>query len=109
MNYEAAQLARLRGVCPGAEVWTDGSQPLVYMPGLRVESSGGVHIVDALLCPKGRDGYETRLFFSQRLPVDRNWQTAVISARTWYAASWSGIAAGQPWLDILGSHLETMK
>lgn len=105
----AQQLTRLRALCPGAELWEGAGTPMVFLPGLRVESRGAVHQVDALLSPTGADGYETRLYFSKQLPANRNWQSCVVMARSWFAASWRGIRADQPWLDILGSHLEVVK
>lgn len=76
---------------------------------MKVESANAVHVVDVLLCPRARDNYQTRLFFSMRLPVERNWQSFSLMTRTWYAVSWQGISADQPWLDILGSHLGVVR
>lgn len=110
----AAQLIRLRGLCPGAELWTEpgpSGGPLVYLPELKVETAGAVRTIDGLLCPRARDGYDTRMFYSEQLPVSpmRNWAPHVVMGRGWHAHSWSGIGADQPWLDILASHLETVK
>ena len=109
MTDHAAQVTRLRDLCPGAELWTEAGAPLVYLPDLKIASGGTVRTVDGLLCPRSRDGYDTRMFFSERLPVDRNWSSHAVMARNWSAVSWSGIAADQPWLDILAGHLETVK
>lgn len=112
MTDHAAQLIRLRGLCPGAELWTEPGKaggPLVYLPGLKVESSGSIRTIDGLLCPYPRDGYDTRMFYSEQMPVARNWAPHVVMGRGWAAHSWSGISFNQPWLDILASHLETVK
>ena len=109
MTDPAAEVTRLRVLCPGAELMQDGNLPVVFLPGLKVRSGGLLHEVDALLSPRGHHSYETRLFFSTRLPPSLNWQTYTLLARTWYAVSWRGIAAGQPWLDILASHMEVVK
>ena len=87
MNYEAAQVARLRAVCPGAELWDEGGVPLVLLPDMKVESVGLTKIVDALLCPRGWDGYDTKLFFATNPAKPLNWQAHVIKTRTWHAAS----------------------
>lgn len=102
-------MARLRALCPGAELWDDGGAPLVFLPGLLVESAGSKHRLDALLSPQAREGYESRLYFSAKLPINRNWAAHAIKARNWFAFSWRGITAGQPWLDILAGHLEAAK
>ncbi len=112
MTDDAAQLVRLRGLCPGAELWTEPGEAggsLVYLPDLKVESCGTIRTIDGLLCPRARDGYDTRMFYSQQMPVARNWATHVVMARGWAAHSWSGISSDLPWLDILASHLETIK
>ena len=102
-------LARLRTLSAGAELWSEPSGTLVYLPGLQVLSGGKTHVVDALLCPRARDGYFTRLFFSEPLPVARNWTAYSILARPWHAISWQGVPAEQSWLDILACHLEAVK
>lgn len=109
MTDAAAEMSRLRALCPGAELWSNGNLPAVFLPGLKVASAGSLHRVDGLLSPKGDNSYETRLFFSKRLPPPLNWQLFSLFARTWHAVSWRGISPAQPWLDILGSHLEVVK
>ena len=69
MNIYAVELDRLKALCPGAELWDEGGAPLVFLPDMKVEASGAVHLVDLLLCPRARDSYETRLFFSAQLPT----------------------------------------
>lgn len=109
MNKHEDQVARLRALCPGAELWEDGGKPLVFLPQLRVICGEKTHAVDCLLCPSARDSYDTRLFFAVQLPVNRNWGAHVIKATTWYAFSWNGIPSDQQWLDILVCHLEAVK
>lgn len=109
MTEPADPMAGLRALCPAADLWHEGEQPLVFMPGISVESGGTKHQVDLLLCPRARDSYETRLFFSRQLPVNRNWSSFNIMTRTWHAFSWSGIPANDDWLEILATHLEAVK
>jgi len=106
---EAEQLGRLRALCPGAELWDEAGAPFVFLPDLKVESAGTIYTIDALLCPRARDNYESRLYFSTQLPVVRNWAAHNVMARTWWAFSWQGIGSGQPWIDILAGHLEAVK
>lgn len=109
MNSHDEQISRLRVLCSGSEMWDEAGAPLVFLPDLKVEVAGSMHIVDALLCPRPRDNYESRLYFSAQLPVSRNWASHAIMARTWWAFSWQGISANQPWIDILAGHLEAVK
>lgn len=109
MTDHDKQLERLRALCPGAELWNEAGAPLVFLPDLKVESAGATHTIDALLCPRARDNYESRLYFSRQLPANRNWGAHNLMTRTWWAFSWQGISAGQPWIDILAGHLEAVK
>lgn len=105
MTGHSDEIARLRTLCSGATLWDEAGEPLVFLPDLKVESAGAVHTVDALLCPRMRDGYETRLYYSRQLPAPRAWSTHAVMAGSWSTFSWQGISASQPWLDILASHL----
>jgi len=111
VSDHAAEVARLRVLCPGAELLCNGSAPVVFLPSLKVWSAGILHTVDALLSPLGHNGYDTRLFFSAKLPCSstRNWQISTLLARTWHVVSWRGISQAQCWLDILAGHLEVVK
>jgi hypothetical protein len=109
VSAHGEQVSRLRALCPETELWDEAGAPLVFLPNLKVEAAGTVHIVDALLCPRRRDNYESRLYFSVQLPVNRNWASHGIMTRTWWAFSWQGISANQPWIDILAGHLEALK
>lgn len=47
--------------------------------------------VDALLCPQGRDGYPSRLYFAQQIQSPRalNWNGNIrILEQNWFAFSW---------------------
>lgn len=109
MNSHSAQFAALSKLCPKAELWDEGGQPLVFIPGLPVSSCGAVHVVDVLLAPGERDSYQTRLFFSRQLPAARNWSCFSIKAGSWFAFSWQGVPANLTWDEILASHLEAVK
>lgn len=108
MTDVAVELARLKKLCAGAELWSEGGH-LVFLPDLKLESGGAKHKLDALLSPGPRDGYDNRLYFSARLPVPRNWSAYALKARSWHAFSWRGVQSGQPWLTILLEHLEAAK
>jgi hypothetical protein len=103
------EFAALRKLSPGAELWQEGGQPLVFLPRLKVLSGVSTIEVDGLLCPRARDSYLTRLFFSKQLPVTRNWTAYTIMARSWHAISWQGVPADVAWLEILAMHLEAVK
>jgi hypothetical protein len=68
------QIAALRRINRGAELWDEGGQPLVYLPTMKVQHNGGTTTVDGLLCPRSHGSYTTRLFLSQSFPNrGQNW------------------------------------
>ena len=109
MTVCLSEFDTIKSVFHEAELWTETEQPLVYLPDLRVSSAGKQHTVNVLLCPRARDSYQTRLFFSERLPCNRNWSVFNIKGITWHAISWQGIPANDDWMEILASHIETVK
>ena len=66
---------------------------------------------DLLFCPRPRDGYSSRLFFSVRPQARRglNWNAEVrILNENWFAHSWN--PGNQKRLaQILAAHLEALK
>ena len=110
MTDANAQMANMRSLCKDAELWEEGEKPLVFLPGLKVHSGGEIHAVDGLLCPRERDGYETRLFLSQAFQGKvGTWTAFNIKGRTWYSCSWQGVPATLPWLEILANHLSPLQ
>jgi len=65
-------------------------------------------VVDVLLCPSERDGYPSRLFFSQRISGrSPNWNTeARIVERTWFAFSWKVPHSGLRPAQLIAAHLK---
>lgn len=109
MSGSSEGLHALRRLCSAAEVLEENGLPVVHLPQVRVSSGGATRQVDCLLCPRNRDGYETRLFFSEQLPVNRNWSSFNLFGRIWFAFSWQGVSANQAWTDILACHLEAAR
>lgn len=109
MTDQAAELFKLRDLCPAAEIWTDGGHPAVFMPKLQFKAQGGMHTRDVLLWPQARDGYATRLFLSAQVPGAQNWNSFSICGRQWFACSWQGVPAHLPWIEILANHLRAFR
>jgi len=65
----------------------------------------------ALLWPKPRDNYPTRLFVERQLvaPQANNWKSFVICTRTWWASSWHGVPESLPWIEMIANHLRAFK
>ena len=67
-------------------------------------------IVDALLCPTPRDGYQSRLFFSVQITGQaRNWNGNIrVLERNWFAISWQ-VPPGLRLYEILLVHLRSLR
>lgn len=106
MSTPNVEMQKMRKICPKAELWQEGGQPAVFLPGLKVKHAGTTVPVDAILMPGYHSGYTTRLFlkkpFSNR---GQNWTTHTVAGTTWYAMSWNGVAASLGWEEILAAHL----
>ena len=104
------QLAALRRINRGAELWDEGGQPLVYLPTMKVQHNGGTTTVDGLLCPSSHGSYTTRLFLSQSFPNrGQNWTVHQIMGRAWHTMSYNYVPASLPWAEILAIHLGQLK
>jgi hypothetical protein len=111
IDHEAQQMVPLRELCPAAEIWREGGQPAVFMPGVQFKVTNRRHTRDLLLWPQAREGYETRLFLSESVAASeaKNWNVFNVCGRTWYACSWRGVPSSLPWIEILANHLSAFK
>lgn len=105
------QLQTLRGLCPEAELMTEGGQTAVYLPGVQFQAGTARVTRDLLLWPGPRDNYLTRLFLSGQVSgsVSRAWTAFTLCGRSWWAVSWQGVPANLPWIEILANHLRAFQ
>jgi hypothetical protein len=110
MTEPQAGFRALRRICPRAELWDEGGQPLVYLPGLKVNHAGAVVAVDALLVPRTHTNYPTRLFLSRPFSNrGQNWTSHHLMGGTWHVMSWNGVPSSLPWDEILANHLRPLQ
>lgn len=106
------EIARLRELSPEAEIWTEGGLQIAFLPGVQFIAKGVKVVRDLLLWPWEREGYQSRLFLSDRVESseDRNWNAVFnIQGRAWHAISWQGVSNTLPWIEILGAHLRALR
>jgi hypothetical protein len=113
MSFPSDQIAELRTLAPGASVCQEGAVSYFLLPGLRMPPGCSPESVDALLCPTPRDGYESRLFFSQLVTSTsaRNWHvtnTRIVD-RPWSAFSWKTNKTGLRLAQMVVEHLCALK
>ena len=102
----------LRALSPQAKQASEAGIEFVLLPALQLPSGCNPSPVDCLLCLGPRDGYESRLFFSQTVssPQGRNWngQNIRILERNWFAYSWR-VPGGLRPIETLIAHLQALR
>ena len=105
-----AELDEFVALCRSAQAIHEGGQLFLYLKGLRLPPDCGPSEVDALLCLHRRDGYESRLYLSERIAQKgSNWTTACILDRQWHTCSWQGVSALQRPVQVLAAHLRAFQ
>lgn len=116
MSITDEQLGSLRQINAGAVIQNEGEREYVFLPNLKITVGPNEKTLDGLLCPSEKDGYKTRLFFSETI-VERptigdkaaNWTAHVILGRTWHSWSWQGVEPSLPLVQMLLAHLRALR
>lgn len=113
MNFSEDQILELKSIAPDLSIAQDGGYTYIRIDNLRLPDHCTPNVVNALLCPSQKDGYESSLFYSSHimgLPNVRNWnRTGVrILGENWYAMSWR-VKAGLPLSEMLLIHLSALR
>ena len=105
-----ADLDEVLHLCRGVHEVHEGGQLFLHLKGLRLPPDCGPAEVDALLCLHRRDGYESRLYLSERIvQKGANWTTACILDRPWHTWSWQGVSPQQRPIQVLAAHLKALQ
>jgi hypothetical protein len=92
MEFPAEQIAELAQLCPGVQQAEVGGVTVFRIPALPLPEGCTPSVVEALLYPAPRDGYQSRLFFAERFQegLGRNWNGNLsFAGRSWFAISWT--------------------
>lgn len=110
MEFPKDQIEELSRIYPNAQMAEEGGLTFFFLPDLQLPGCTPEKI-DALFCPMARDGYTSRLFFSEQIVgrTNRNWNgNARILDRTWFAISWK-ISPNQRLVQMISSHLDALR
>ncbi len=111
MNFDATQIKELKQITPNLSYAQEGGYSFILIEGLQLPDGCKPQVVDALLCPTARDGYESRLFLSTQISgcPARNWNGNIRALeRNWYAISWR-VPTGLRLSEILLVHLKAFR
>lgn len=110
MTFPEDEVRELSRLFPGTQQSDEGGAAYFLLPQLLLPTGRSPERVDALLCPKGRDGYPSRLFFAEVIasPTGRNWNGVRILERNWYAVSWR-VREGLRLAQMVRAHLDALR
>lgn len=113
MTIPQEQLDELKRVYSDIATAEEGGRAYIRINKLSLPRGCSPQVVTALLCPVPRDGYESRLFFSQAIQhkgKGTNWNAkgVCILGENWWAFSWKIGSANQTLISKVLGHLEAM-
>jgi hypothetical protein len=111
MRDVQTEFEALKRMHPNATLHTEGGVSVVLLPDTKFIAGGKSVQMMLLLYPAKHSGYDTRLFFEQKLEgagMSNNWSEHIVLARNWWAPSWKDVIANQPWTSMLGAHLRAV-
>lgn len=111
MDFQSDQIEELKKFYSDLKVAEEGGYTYIYIPNLDLPDGCTPTKVNALFCPMLRDGYQSRLFFAEKISCshNRNWNgQARILDQTWYAISWN-INNNQRLIQLIRSHLDAFR
>jgi hypothetical protein len=107
------QINELKGLCSGLSLIAEAGMQYFLIPVLVLPKGCEPQKLDVLLCPTARDGYPSRLFFSQQVrgPRPLNWNAngVRIGEGNWHAFSWRIGGASLRLAQMLTSHLSALQ
>lgn len=112
MVFPQDQIDELKSITPSLRQTEEGGYTYLLIENYQLPDGLLPSQVDLLLCPMSRDGYESRLYFSQQItgcskPPNWNGNVRVIG-RNWIAFSWR-TNPGLRLADMLLIHLHGLR
>lgn len=111
MYFQEEEINELKTIAPNLSVAQEGGYTYIKIDGLLLPDGCVPSVVDALLCPMPRDGYNSRLFFSEQIAggPTYNWNGNIrVLERNWCAISWQ-TQTGLRLSEILSVQLKALR
>lgn len=111
MTFPPDQITELKQLCGGVSQCGEGGCTFLLLSGLKLPEGCSPSVIDALLYPSPRDGYQSRLFFPKQIQGKNNlnWNGQVrIVERNWEAFSWK-VSAEPRLIQMVAAHLRAFK
>ena len=112
MIFPQEQIDELKIIAPNLSLAQEGGYNYIFIKDLYLPNGCKPAIVDALLCPTVKEGYESNLYYSHHItgcPL-RNWNrmNVKILDRNWFAVSWK-VQSGLRLSEMLLVHLKALR
>ena len=113
MDFAGDDVAELLILYPGAQRADAGGRPYFLLPDMALPDGCTPESTDALLCPRERDGYSSRLFLARQIAhrgSGTNWNAmnVRILERNWFAVSWR-VQASLRLVQLIRGHLDAFR
>ena len=119
MDFEKKQIEELKKIAPNLSIAEEGGFTYILIEKLQLPDGCIPSVVDALLCPMLKDGYQSSLFYSTQpsgYPLrsfpnkQHNWNriNVRILDRSWFAQSWQ-VPTGLKLVEMLLIHLDSLR
>lgn len=113
MNFSEDQILELKSIAPDLSIAQDGGYTYIRIDNLQLPDYCQPNVVNALLCPSQKDGYESSLFYSAQISGYRttlNWNRIGVRIlnENWYAISWR-VNPGLRLSEMLLIHLSALR
>lgn len=113
MDFSENQILELKSIAPDLSIAQDGGYTYIRIDNLQLPDFCKPNVVNALLCPSQKDGYESSLFYSAPITGHlntRNWNRVGVRIldENWYAISWR-VSSGLSLSEMLLIHLSALR
>ncbi len=108
-TFPEDEISELKSMFPGVKYAQEGTYDYFLIAGLKLPPNCLPATVDVLLCPNQREGYNSRLYFSELVqsgkPLNWNVRGAWILDRAWHAFSWQLQPTDRRLSQMVAAHL----
>jgi hypothetical protein len=111
MKFPEEEIIELKTIIPSVSYANEGGYDYLLLEQLTLPDGCQPAVLDVLLCPNQRDGYQSRLFFASQVTggPTRNWNGNIRAlGRNWHAISWA-TSPGLKLVEMLAVHLKALR